>query len=51
MGSVYTKFMNAGDGVCDDVNNNAGCNWDKGDCCGATKTYKAPYWYILIATL
>merc|ERR1712037_887199 len=32
-----------GDGVCDDVNNNAGCNWDKGDCCGSTKTYKKPY--------
>merc|ERR1712032_1762500 len=32
-----------GDGVCDDVNNNAGCNWDKGDCCGASKTYKKPY--------
>ena len=22
-----------GDGWCDDVNNNAGCNWDDGDCC------------------
>ena len=22
-----------GDGFCDDVNNNAGCNWDDGDCC------------------
>ena len=36
--------MYAGDGVCDDVNNNAGCNWDKGDCCGPTKIYKKPYW-------
>ena len=23
-----------GDGNCDDMNNNAGCNWDGGDCCG-----------------
>merc|ERR1712151_809728 len=23
-----------GDGVCDDNNNNCGCGWDKGDCCG-----------------
>ena len=23
-----------GDGYCDDDNNNAGCNWDDGDCCG-----------------
>ena len=23
----------AGDGVCDDDNNNCGCNWDGGDCC------------------
>ena len=23
-----------GDGNCDDLNNNAGCNWDGGDCCG-----------------
>ena len=22
-----------GDGWCDDANNNAGCNWDDGDCC------------------
>ena len=26
------KFQ--GDGVCDDKNNNAGCSWDDGDCCG-----------------
>ena len=24
-----------GDKTCDDDNNNAGCNWDGGDCCGA----------------
>merc|ERR1712025_466026 len=24
-----------GDGQCDDNNNNCGCNWDGGDCCGA----------------
>ena len=24
----------SGDGYCDDVNNNAGCNFDGGDCCG-----------------
>merc|ERR1712032_407750 len=30
-----------GDGNCDDENNNAGCNWDGGDCCGdkVKKTY------------
>merc|ERR1711881_483299 len=28
-----------GDKYCDDNNNNAGCNWDGGDCCGA-KNYK-----------
>ena len=22
-----------GDGLCDDTNNNADCNWDGGDCC------------------
>ena len=22
-----------GDSLCDDVNNNEGCNWDGGDCC------------------
>ena len=22
------------DGICDDNNNNCGCGWDKGDCCG-----------------
>ena len=24
-----------GDGYCDDINNNVGCNFDSGDCCGA----------------
>merc|ERR1712224_999039 len=28
-----------GDGNCDDNNNNAGCTWDGGDCCGP-KNYK-----------
>ena len=28
-----------GDNTCDDANNNAGCNWDGGDCCGA-KNYE-----------
>ena len=23
-----------GDGYCDDENNNSGCEWDGGDCCG-----------------
>merc|ERR1712178_169168 len=32
-----------GDGICDDINNNAGCNWDNGDCCGNKKIYKAPF--------
>jgi len=26
-----------GDGYCDDKNNYGGCNWDGGDCCGATR--------------
>ena len=24
-----------GDGYCDDINNNVGCNFDGGDCCGS----------------
>jgi len=24
-----------GDGICDDGNNNIGCGWDGGDCCGS----------------
>lgn len=35
------KFPNwFGDGNCDDENNNAGCSWDGGDCCGTDKNYK-----------
>merc|ERR1712032_1231384 len=26
-----------GNGRCDDENNNCGCNWDNGDCCGKSK--------------
>merc|ERR1712077_18971 len=30
------KYPNyKGDSYCDDENNNAGCAWDGGDCCGA----------------
>ena len=29
-GNLYYKD----DGYCDDENNNAGCDWDGGDCCG-----------------
>merc|ERR1712048_776498 len=29
-----------GDGNCDDENNNAGCNWDGGDCCGSNVSTK-----------
>ena len=32
-----------GDKWCDDANNNCGCAWDGGDCCGTGNTYKAPY--------
>lgn len=34
-------FKNAwtGDGYCDDGNNNCGCDWDGGDCCGAGNNY------------
>jgi len=28
-----------GDGYCDDGNNNCGCDWDQGDCCGEDKKY------------
>lgn len=30
------SFIYKGDGLCDDDNNNCGCNWDNGDCCGNT---------------
>merc|ERR1711937_541120 len=29
-----------GDGNCDDNNNNAGCDWDGGDCCGSNVSTK-----------
>ena len=28
---------------CDDDNNNCGCEWDGGDCCGTENKYQAPY--------
>ena len=28
------KVSNVANGKCNDVNNNCGCNWDGGDCCG-----------------
>ena len=33
--------MYVGDGYCDDGNNNPGCQYDSGDCCGGSvnKTY------------
>merc|ERR1712100_196136 len=30
----YSSYV--GDGYCDDGNNNAGCGWDDGDCCGSS---------------
>merc|ERR1712187_85174 len=38
MGCGSKDFV--GDKFCDDNNNNAGCNWDKGDCCGPDNKYK-----------
>ena len=32
--SQSSCFLNTGDGECDDENNNCGCEWDGGDCCG-----------------
>ena len=40
---IYTQYIFKGcddsykvdDGYCDDENNNPGCNYDGGDCCGA----------------
>lgn len=29
----------AGDGFCDDGNNNCACDWDHGDCCGDGNNY------------
>ena len=34
--SVCGAAKYQGDGYCDDANNNAGCDWDLGDCCGPT---------------
>ena len=34
---VILKFK--ADGFCDDNNNNAGCEWDGGDCCDASASY------------
>ena len=31
-GCQFPKYK--GDGYCDDGNNNAGCSFDEGDCCG-----------------
>merc|ERR1712146_457582 len=31
--------MGAGDGFCDDANNNCNCDWDAGDCCGFDNKY------------
>merc|ERR1712054_66368 len=36
-------FKWRGDGNCDDQNNNCGCGWDGGDCCGTTKDYDYLY--------
>merc|ERR1712124_135093 len=33
--SCYSKSWKA-DSICDDANNNMGCDWDGGDCCAAT---------------
>ena len=33
------KANYVGDGYCDDGNNNAGCTWDGGDCCGVENNY------------
>lgn len=38
------KLAFVGDGICDDGNNNCGCDWDEGDCCGESgKTYQFNY--------
>ena len=34
-----SNLKRRGDGICDDGNNNAGCAWDGGDCCGSDKEY------------
>ena len=47
-----------GDAYCDDINNNVGCNFDGGDCCGANvnteycteclclEEWRSIYWYV-----
>ena len=32
--NIHDYKFPLGDGYCDDGNNNEGCNWDGGDCCG-----------------
>ena len=39
------------DGVCDDVNNNEGCQWDGGDCCGDNVNDLWDVWCIVCACL
>ena len=34
VGSYHYNVCFVGDNYCDDENNNAGCNYDGGDCCG-----------------
>ena len=41
-GSCYRDYWK-GDNYCDDGNNNCGCEWDGGDCCGTENKYQAPY--------
>ena len=33
--SVFESINNKGNGFCNDVNNNEGCEYDGGDCCGS----------------
>ncbi len=35
-----SKTIYVGDGFCDDGNNNCGCGWDGGDCCGSSGKLK-----------
>ena len=43
--TIYVgKFPNwKGDKWCDDENNNCGCEWDGGDCCGEDNKYDPKY--------
>ena len=36
-----------GDNFCDNENNNAGCDWDGGDCCGNIDDMLASVWILL----